>query len=100
MLKMVNKIQHYNWGSKTALTDIYGIENPDNQPMAELWMGAHPKCSSLVTDPQTGETIALNTLIDKEPEKYLGEKASTIPTFAFFVQSIMCSSASVYSSAS
>ncbi|MEQ1963681.1 mannose-6-phosphate isomerase [Xenorhabdus khoisanae] len=73
MLKMTNNIQHYDWGSKTALTDIYGIENPDNQPMAELWMGAHPKCSSLVTDPETGETIALNTLIAKEPEKYLGE---------------------------
>ncbi|AOM40082.1 mannose-6-phosphate isomerase [Xenorhabdus hominickii] len=74
MLKMTNNIQHYDWGSKTTLTDIYGIENPDNQPMAELWMGAHPKCSSLVTDPQTGETVALNTLIAKEPEKYLGEK--------------------------
>ncbi|MBE8595013.1 mannose-6-phosphate isomerase [Xenorhabdus sp. BG5] len=76
MLKMTNKIQRYDWGSKTALTDIYGIENADNQPMAELWMGAHPKCSSLVTDPQTGETIALNTLINKEPEKYLGEKVA------------------------
>ncbi|MBI6550541.1 mannose-6-phosphate isomerase [Xenorhabdus lircayensis] len=76
MLKMTNNIQHYDWGSKTALTDIYGIENSDNQPMAELWMGAHPKCSSLVTDPQTGETIALNTLIAKEPEKYLGEKVA------------------------
>ncbi|OTA20096.1 mannose-6-phosphate isomerase, class I [Xenorhabdus beddingii] len=73
MLKMTNNIQHYDWGSKTALTDIYGIKNPDNQPMAELWMGAHPKCSSLVTVPQTGETIALNTLIAKEPEKYLGD---------------------------
>ncbi|MBD2786262.1 mannose-6-phosphate isomerase [Xenorhabdus sp. DI] len=76
MLKMTNNIQHYDWGSKTALTDIYGIENPDNQPMAELWMGAHPKCSSLVTDPQTGETTALNTLIDQEPEKYLGKKVA------------------------
>ncbi|OTA14686.1 mannose-6-phosphate isomerase [Xenorhabdus vietnamensis] len=76
MLKMTNNIQHYGWGSKTALTDIYGIENPDNQPMAELWMGAHPKCSSQITDPQTGETIALNTLIDKAPEKYLGEKVA------------------------
>ncbi|PHM60268.1 mannose-6-phosphate isomerase [Xenorhabdus ishibashii] len=76
MLKMTNKIQHYDWGSKTALTDIYGIENPDNQPMAELWMGAHPKCSSLVMDPKTGETIALNILIEKEPEKYLGKKVT------------------------
>ncbi|MEQ1974384.1 mannose-6-phosphate isomerase [Xenorhabdus sp. SGI240] len=76
MLKMTNKIQHYDWGSKTALTDIYGIENSDNQPMAELWMGAHPKCSSLVTDPQTGEMSALSTLIDQEPEKYLGGKVA------------------------
>ncbi|MDE9539174.1 mannose-6-phosphate isomerase [Xenorhabdus bovienii] len=74
MLKMTNQIQHYDWGSKTALTDIYGIKNPNNQPMAELWMGAHPKCSSQVTDPKTGETIALNALIAQEPEKYLGEK--------------------------
>ncbi|MBC8953566.1 mannose-6-phosphate isomerase [Xenorhabdus sp. PB62.4] len=76
MLKMTNNIQHYDWGSKTALTDIYGIENPANQPMAELWMGAHPKCSSLVTDPETGETIALDTLIAREPEKYLGERVA------------------------
>ncbi|MDX7992258.1 mannose-6-phosphate isomerase [Xenorhabdus sp. Reich] len=76
MLKMTNNIQHYDWGSKTALTDIYGIENPDNQPMAELWMGAHPKCSSRVTDPQTGETITLNNLIAKAPEKYLGKKVA------------------------
>ncbi|MBD2810507.1 mannose-6-phosphate isomerase [Xenorhabdus sp. Vera] len=76
MLKMTNNIQYYDWGSKTALTDIYGIGNPDNQPMAELWMGAHPKCSSLVADPQTGETITLNTLIAKEPTKYLGDKVA------------------------
>ncbi|PHM45417.1 mannose-6-phosphate isomerase [Xenorhabdus mauleonii] len=76
MLKMINNIQHYDWGSKTALTDIYGIDNPDNQPMAELWMGAHPKSSSLVTDPQTGETITLDALIAKEPEKHLGEKTA------------------------
>ncbi|MEQ1969011.1 mannose-6-phosphate isomerase [Xenorhabdus nematophila] len=74
MLKMTNNIQHYDWGSKTALTDIYGFENPDNQPMAELWMGAHPKCSSLVTDPKTGENITLHSLIAKEPDKYLGKK--------------------------
>ena len=37
-------------GSKTALTELYGIANPDNLPMAELWMGAHPKSSSKVED--------------------------------------------------
>ncbi|KGM29726.1 mannose-6-phosphate isomerase [Photorhabdus aegyptia] len=76
MLKMINQIQHYSWGSKTALTDIYGVENPDNLPMAELWMGAHPKSSSFVTNPETGKPIALNELIASDPEKYLGKKVS------------------------
>ncbi|MCW7550726.1 mannose-6-phosphate isomerase [Photorhabdus sp. APURE] len=76
MLKMINQIQHYSWGSKTALTDIYGVENPDNLPMAELWMGAHPKSSSLVANPETGKPIALNELIASDPEKYLGKKVS------------------------
>ena len=35
-------------GSHDALTRLYGIANPDNQPMAELWMGAHPKSPSCV----------------------------------------------------
>ncbi|MBS9427274.1 mannose-6-phosphate isomerase [Photorhabdus akhurstii] len=76
MLKMINQIQHYSWGSKTALTDIYGVENPDNLPMAELWMGTHPKSSSFVTNPETGKPIALNELIASDPEKYLGKKVS------------------------
>ncbi|KGT91619.1 mannose-6-phosphate isomerase [Erwinia typographi] len=48
MQKLINTLQNYAWGSRTALTDLYGIANPDNQPMAELWMGAHPKSPSLV----------------------------------------------------
>ncbi|MGM3173225.1 mannose-6-phosphate isomerase [Dickeya lacustris] len=52
MQKMRNSVQHYAWGSHSALTTLYGIENPDNLPMAELWMGAHPKSSSLLLDEQ------------------------------------------------
>lgn len=43
MQKLINSVQNYAWGSKTALTELYGMENPSSQPMAELWMGAHPK---------------------------------------------------------
>lgn len=46
MQKLINSVQNYAWGSKTALTELYGMENPSSQPMAELWMGAHPKSSS------------------------------------------------------
>jgi mannose-6-phosphate isomerase len=52
MQKLINSVQHYAWGSKNALTELYGVANPDNQPMAELWMGAHPKSSSKVQDAQ------------------------------------------------
>ena len=50
MQKLINSVQNYAWGSKTALTELYGMENPSSQPMAELWMGAHPKSSSRVHD--------------------------------------------------
>lgn len=76
MLKMINKVQNYDWGSKTALTQLYGIPNPSNLPMAELWMGAHPKASSEVIDSQNNQTVPLNTLIDNNPEAYLGKKVA------------------------
>ncbi|MBP2858329.1 mannose-6-phosphate isomerase [Dickeya oryzae] len=71
MQKMRNNVQHYAWGSKHALTELYGIENPDNRPMAELWMGAHPKSSSLLLDEQ-GQAQSLRDLINKDPSAFLG----------------------------
>lgn len=71
MEKMINTLQHYGWGSKDALTRLYGIANPDGRPMAELWMGAHPKSSSLVVDAQ-GDEITLRSLIARDPAGMLG----------------------------
>lgn len=51
MQKMTNAVQNYARGSHDALTRLYGIANPDNQPMAELWMGAHPKSPSACRAP-------------------------------------------------
>ncbi|WP_323086442.1 mannose-6-phosphate isomerase, class I, partial [Providencia alcalifaciens] len=73
MLKMINQIQHYDWGSKTALHELYGYPNPDNLPMAELWMGAHPKASSEVISPLTHQKISLNDFIKENPEKILSK---------------------------
>ena len=63
MKKLINSVQNYAWGSKTALTDLYGIANPENKPMAELWMGAHPKSSSKVLD-AGGQPRPLREVID------------------------------------
>ncbi|EHC36444.1 Mannose-6-phosphate isomerase [Salmonella enterica subsp. enterica serovar Adelaide str. A4-669] len=65
-------MQNYAWGSKTALTELYGIANPQQQPMAELWMGAHPKSSSRITT-ANGETVSLRDAIEKNKTAMLGE---------------------------
>ncbi|MGF1736035.1 mannose-6-phosphate isomerase, class I [Photobacterium satsumensis] len=74
MYKLGNVIQNYAWGSKTAMTALFGISNPDDQPQAELWMGAHPNgCSRVVTN---GESLLLSDLIEQSPELVLGRYTS------------------------
>ncbi|WP_313667231.1 mannose-6-phosphate isomerase [Atlantibacter sp.] len=72
MQKLINSVQNYAWGSKTALTELYGIANPDNLPMAELWMGAHPKSSSKI-EGQDGSLHALRDVIDADKSTLLGD---------------------------
>ena len=69
---MDNTIQGYDWGSPTTLPLFLGKENPSGEPWAELWMGAHPKAPSMVTDPLSGEKKALNRLIAEDPMMILG----------------------------
>jgi mannose-6-phosphate isomerase len=35
-------IQHYDWGSHTALAELLGKPSPSDRPEAELWLGTHP----------------------------------------------------------
>lgn len=70
-LLMHNPIQCYDWGSHNALTHLFGIENPDGKPQAELWMGAHPNGCSEVN--LAGSTQKLSAFIDAAPAAVLGE---------------------------
>ncbi|GDW11061.1 mannose-6-phosphate isomerase [Escherichia coli] len=72
MQKLINSVQNYAWGSKTALTELYGMENPSSQPMAELWMGAHPKSSSRVQN-AAGDIVSLRDVIESDKSTLLGE---------------------------
>ena len=72
MQKLINSVQNYAWGSKTALTELYGIANPTQQPMAELWMGAHPKSSSQVQGAD-GQPVALRDVIEHDKSALLGD---------------------------
>lgn len=75
MQKLINSVQNYAWGSKTALTELYGLANPEDLPMAELWMGAHPKSSSRITDSH-GAVHSLRDVIDADKTTLLGAKVA------------------------
>jgi len=71
-----NAVQNYGWGSYTAIPDLLGLPSPSKEPMAELWMGAHPKAPSKIN--QKGVWHPLDRLIDENPGAFLGENIAGI----------------------
>ncbi len=68
---MTNPIQNYAWGSKTAFQQLFKLENPTDEPQAELWMGAHPNgCSGIAIN---GKIVQLSDFIAQNPNLILGE---------------------------
>ena len=91
--RLVNKIQHYAWGTRgkaAFIPDLLGIQAQADLPYAELWMGAHPKAPSVVEI--HGTTVPLDHLISRHPVEMLGkmtcERFSTALPFLFKVLSI------------
>ena len=67
--KLKNRIQNYAWGSKTAIQDLFGIENPNQEPQAEIWMGAHPNgCSKIQFE---GKDVLLSEFINNDRTQVL-----------------------------
>lgn len=54
MERLVPQVQHYAWGSETALPELLGVE-ADGRPWAELWVGDHPRLPSIVAS--TGKPL-------------------------------------------
>ncbi len=69
-----NPVQPYAWGSKSAIQDLLGMPDLRGSPVAEVWMGSHPKAPSNVF--VDGSWINLGRLIEKEPESILGRTVS------------------------
>ena len=72
ILPMKNAIQEYAWGSHTSISDLLGIKSPSEKPMAEMWLGAHPKASSSVF--MNGQWISLEKVIEQYPDDILGRE--------------------------
>lgn len=58
-------IRQYRWGSPTAICDLIGTE-PSGEPVAELWLGAHPSAPAQV------DGTALDALIAADLHAELG----------------------------
>ena len=69
-LVLDNPIQNYAWGSRTALAEFLGRPNAEDQPEAELWIGAHPKSASRIVTPEGMGT--LEEAIENDPVGLLG----------------------------
>jgi mannose-6-phosphate isomerase len=69
-----NTIQEYAWGSYTAIAKLLGKKTPSDVPQAEIWMGAHPRASSMIRC--EGSAISLEEQISKYPENILGKSTA------------------------
>jgi mannose-6-phosphate isomerase len=73
VFKLAGKVQHYAWGGYEYIPALLNITNPDHQPFAEYWMGAHTLAPSQVIIPGK-EPLPLSNLINENPIAALGEE--------------------------
>ena len=76
LLPLRNPVQHYDWGSTTAIPQLLGVA-PDGRPQAELWLGAHPSAPSLADVGGSSPSVRwrpLDRLVADEPRGLLGEE--------------------------
>lgn len=77
VLRLLNPLQHYAWGSRTSIPKLLGMPTPADEPCAEMWMGAHPKAPSLLEG-----GLGLSEFIAQDPRAILGTDAFG-PTLPF-----------------
>ena len=70
ILPLTGKVQHYEWGGTEFIPRLLGQDNPEGQPFAELWIGAH---ASAPSDAHLdAATVPLTDLQAAAPEALLG----------------------------
>lgn len=75
MEKITGKIQHYAWGSFDGIATV--LQRPQTgEPMAEYWLGAHPKGSATLASGTTllDHLISSPELIGERPRARFGDR--------------------------
>ena len=73
--KLLGKHRHYDWGGKTFLPNLMGVENVNHLPYAEYWMGAHALAASTIQTTDGEKDLA--QLIKQQPAQWLGKNIAT-----------------------
>jgi mannose-6-phosphate isomerase len=73
--KLLGKHRHYDWGGKTFLPNLMGVENVNHLPYAEYWMGAHVLAASTIQTTEGQQDLA--ALIKENPVQWLGKEVAT-----------------------
>jgi mannose-6-phosphate isomerase len=74
LYEIENVLRDYAWGSTTAIAALLGRAE-SGRPEAELWIGAHPDSPSVARVPEDGSATALDALISRDPEHFLGAES-------------------------
>ncbi len=69
--RLYNKVQNYAWGGIVFIPNLIGVENTENKPFAELWMGTHHRGESEI---QVGkQRLPLSQFIAENPIDRIGQ---------------------------
>jgi mannose-6-phosphate isomerase len=75
VFKLLGKVQHYAWGGNSFIPQLLHIDNAENKPFSEYWLGAHDNASAeLIID--NGERKKLNEYISSDAAELLGEQVN------------------------
>jgi mannose-6-phosphate isomerase len=76
---ITNTPRDYAWGSSGEISALLGTQ-PTGKPEAELWLGAHPGCPSVIVDPsQANGASDLFEWIQRDGPQILGEGIERLP---------------------
>ena len=66
-------VQHYSWGGFYYIPQLLNLENKEEKPFAEYWLGAHPNHPSIVEKHPVSQ---LDKIIEEDPAFVLGKNVS------------------------
>ena len=76
ILRMINPVQDYAWGSTTMLSNLR-FQAPSAAAQAELWMGSHPRGESRVVRGRNDE-LPLRSYLRDRVDAALGSRALSL----------------------